>query len=104
MADMGLHPYPRNTGRIYWLLPALLAKRTCAMGEKGMMDEHCVVPIAAAELAYLQRDAARYRWIREQKHMDIAACWFLPTEPPFNAPSTPSEIDAAIDAAMQANK
>jgi hypothetical protein len=36
--------------------------------------------------------------------MDIAACWFLPTEPPFNAPSTPSEIDAAIDAAMQANK
>jgi hypothetical protein len=72
-----------------------------------LMDEHRVVPVPASELAELRRDAGRYRWLRVRKHMDIAACWFLPSEPPFgraNTPSTPTEIDAAIDAAMQANK
>jgi hypothetical protein len=46
------------------------------------------------------KDAARYRWLRRQKHVDIAAQWFLSTEAPFCAPSLPAEIDAAIDAAM----
>jgi hypothetical protein len=79
-----------------------------ALREHAAMErKHDVIPVPASELAELKRDAGRYRWLREQKHMDIAACWFLPSEPPFyafNAPCTTTEIDAAIDAAMQANK
>jgi hypothetical protein len=69
-----------------------------------LMDENRVVQVTAAELAELRRDAWRYRWLRDQKHIDIAAWWFLPVETSKVTPNAPTEIDAAIDAAMQANK
>lgn len=44
------------------------------------------------------RDAARYRWLRQQKNMDLAAIWVLPVNAPVT--ETPDEVDAAIDAAI----
>jgi hypothetical protein len=80
--------------------------QAAALREHNAMErKHDVVPVPASELAALRRDAERYRWLRDQKHWDIAARWFLHAdEPPFSARNTPAEIDWAIDAAMQANK
>lgn len=48
------------------------------------------------------QDAARYRWLRVQKHADIAACWYLPAHCDPKDFDTPEARDAAIDAAIQA--
>ena len=52
------------------------------------------------EIAGLRADALRYRWIRGNEHMDIAACWLITAKTPY-APQTAEELDAAIDAALQ---
>ncbi len=44
-------------------------------------------------------DAARYRWLREQEHVEIASAWFLPTSEPV---ASGAELDAAIDRARGA--
>lgn len=43
-----------------------------------------------------QRDAARYRWLRAQEHVDIAACWLVKGDA-----DTPEQLDEAIDDAMR---
>lgn len=51
-------------------------------------------------------DARRYRWLRAQGDISIAACWLLPVEhvrsnakpPPEKIIKTPEDLDAAIDA------
>jgi hypothetical protein len=69
------------------------------------MTEHHVILIRASELAELQRDADRYRWLRQQEDFAMSANYFLPVEAPYVTPGTSlTEVDAAIDAAMQANK
>lgn len=53
------------------------------------------IPYRATRLAL--EDAARYRWLRDQPHADIAACWLLPNDVDANSPE---ELDAAIDKAL----
>lgn len=50
-----------------------------------------------AQHAEDQRDAKRYRWLRAQENMDIAACWIVEV----NKTLPMSEaLDAAVDAAI----
>ena len=53
----------------------------------------------AARVAELEPDAERYRWLRVQRHADIAACWYLPVLPQDYPVDTPEQRDIAIDAA-----
>jgi hypothetical protein len=62
------------------------------------MTEHDVVPVLASELAALRRDAGRYRWWRQ---FWVSDC---PTMGSLTDAETVEDVDAAIDAAMQANK
>jgi len=55
----------------------------------------------ATDEAALRKDAERYRWLRVQRHADIAACWYLPVMPQEYPVDTPEQRDAAIDAAIK---
>jgi len=57
---------------------------------------------AQARLKEVEADAGRYKWVRSQKHIDIAACWLVAAKVPV--PETPEELDAAIDAARAEGK
>jgi hypothetical protein len=62
------------------------------------MTEHDAILVPAFELAELRRDAERWRWFRKLDRFgitDLASGAFI---------DAPHEMDAAIDAAMQANK
>jgi hypothetical protein len=45
-------------------------------------------------------DAARYRWLRAQKYIDIGMAWFVPMHEAEEL--TPEAMDAAIDAQLGA--
>lgn len=47
-----------------------------------------------------ERDAARYRWLREQPYIDIGMAWFVPMHKEEEL--TPEAMDVAIDSAMKA--
>ena len=53
----------------------------------------------AAAVEKLEKDAARYRWMREYLPSDDTSC-----DEALVAALTPEELDAAIDAAMEASK
>lgn len=54
-----------------------------------------------AALAEALRDAARYRWLRAQRNMNIGACWIMP--PDVFGIDTPEQLDAAIDQQLAAS-
>jgi hypothetical protein len=66
------------------------------------MTDHDVIPIPASELSTLRRNAARYLWLRDDIADSSKCLGYLPEC--LNAVASPSEMDEAIDAAMQANK
>lgn len=47
----------------------------------------------------MMRDAKRYRWMRKQEDVDVAACWLLPPDVSLDIDdlNTPEQLDAAID-------
>jgi hypothetical protein len=71
-----------------------------ARGEDGVIG--VLVDYAAPKEGWRDaKDAARYRYIRGQRHADIAWCYLLPahiTLPKGDA--TAEQLDAAIDAAL----
>ena len=56
---------------------------------------------AAALLREQSKDARRYRWLRVQRHADIAACWYLPAHCDPAAFDTPEKRDEALDRAIE---
>lgn len=82
--------------------------------ESGMLIKQDAIPIdfaqgmerqrnaLAARVAELEPDAERYRWLRVQRHADIAACWYLPVLPQDYPVDTPEQRDIAIEAARSA--
>lgn len=57
-----------------------------------------------AQLAECQKDAARYRWLREQKTARTLIDGGFRTSWEFRRFIEPNELDAAIDAAMKGEK
>lgn len=66
------------------------------MAQKRRMALHKEVAAELRRLKALEKDAMRYRWLRAPENANQDE-WNL-----FGPYSTPSEIDAAIDAAMEA--
>ena len=64
-------------------------------------EEAAIVRRAAALLREQSKDARRYRWLRVQRHADIAACWYLPAHCDPAAFDTPEKRDEAIDCAIE---
>lgn len=60
---------------------------------RGCHQQFRLIPAHEKDDAH---DAARYRWLRDQEHIDIAACWFLPKDEPTDKDI---DLDAAIDRA-----
>lgn len=108
-AIFGTPSYEELEGRtIYDLVQAAQNQATVmhdmhkALGIKWGDDPYAVITA-------LQADARRYRWLRAQEEISIAACWLLPVDYvrdrakplPATIIKSPEELDAAIDAAMK---
>jgi hypothetical protein len=55
----------------------------------------------SARLEAAERDARRYRWLREQCDQNIGFWWAVCPPAPSAAITSPDELDAAIDAAIE---
>lgn len=74
--------------------------KQCGYPDHGSIPCDLANPTPAAQGADA-RDAARYRWLREQRDVEIGACYFLPiSQPLLPRPYKPADLDAAIDAAI----
>jgi 5-methylcytosine-specific restriction endonuclease McrBC GTP-binding regulatory subunit McrB len=78
-------------------------RRELAETEQKRIDEWLVSEVLRRELAEAQRDAARYRWLRERAYKDDGSIYCAGPDgsyDDFAVGYLPDGLDAAIDAAM----